>query len=407
MGDGVNCDPCKSGLETVRAKVAGHKLFTVIYYLVILVAVIMFIASAYSIIAPVVEGETVTAVETTFLEEIRYPTIFGCLAPPLAALLRRRDGAIRVGPLSSSLPCREGQGILINGRLEQLERGRNDASCLNLVTSSTADRPEDRAVLRGLNASFGSDLCFLINTDGSYRSTPENTRELLISYRQDTAFVNEALYGVIGVYEVGTSPFNDRGELTAAYYRLGGQNTVSTVGLEQSTLVDKRRESFITIPSNPVLDINTGEEETTQLYTLSVATTTKYYQYLPNSDTLAAPVVRSGTSGPESDILFYVNSFSSEIITLRKRSFAEVWAMLGGAISGALVIVTWFFMEEVVELPDGSGATEKVQVFRYRWFTSSKEEAVAFIKKFAPSGGHNGTYGGQNLEMNAKRGGSS
>lgn len=347
-------------INAVRVKVAGRVYFTLLYYFVLLVALAVFIISAYSIIAPVVRGEVVTSVETKFLPTFTYPVIFACLSPAITLGARAQNVDVDINGASN---CPEDHAALIRGRVE-IPTSR--ITCLPVATRGTPRSASNNATIHRLQSIFQSDECILINTDGSFQASQDSNAELLISFTQDQTITGVSLYGILGFFQQGTSPFNAQGNLTAQYFRAGFQNTLSAIGLQMDTIIDQRHAAFITIPSS-VLDVTT--EETTQIYSITSAVTTR--EHVGPSSPLTSPAT---------DMLFYVSSFTSREITLRKRSFGEVWAMLGGALASALVIITWFFREEVVEDEAQQGTTEKVQVFRYKTVAEAKKEALALVQ---------------------------
>ena len=373
-GDG----PISSIVKTVRAKVAGKAIYTAIYYLVALVALVIFILGAYSIVSPVINGEVVTSVETKFLPEITYPTIFACLSPTISSGDAAARANIRRGGRDDTT-CPE-QARLIHGSLEL----STSVTCLPINDLGDPGNAQNEDTIRRLRRLFNVTNCILVNADGRFKTRPGNRSELILSFHQENAIVEQELYGLIGVYRVGTSPFNANGELTAEFFRAGYQNTLSTTGLQMDTIIDRRRESFITLPSSVSSVLGeTDPEITTELYTLTTTSTTRHYTNVPSTtpDLVVAGTRDGSDTGPQSDYVFYVSTFTSREITQRKRSFAEVWAMLGGALASALVIITWFFKEEVVgDEPSGPKKTEKVQVFRFQSVADAKREALDYVR---------------------------
>ena len=377
--------PIASLAQTVRAKVAGKPVFTIIYYLVLLIALALFVLGAISIIAPVIRGEDVTSVETKFLPEITFPVIFMCLSETATKGINSVGGHITAGNRDNTV-C--GSNARITGRLEStLDIASNPPTCLTVYDKNAPGTSKNLAILNKLLKAFRSESCVLMNTEGTFKSRLDARREMIVSFNQDKSVVGSELYGIIGLYDQGTEPFNENGDLTAEFFRSGFQNTLSSTGLQVDTIIDRRRASLIALPPSisEVTGFSGDNKKVTPFYSITTASTTRYSEYVPLPSTTgtkwAGSVVADGSmTGPQSDYHFYISSFVTREITLRTRSFAEVWALLGGAMASAFVVVTWFFREEVVKSSTTDGATEKVQVFRFKSLASAKQEALDLVK---------------------------
>jgi hypothetical protein len=74
-------------------------------------------------------------------------------------------------------------------------------------------------------------------------------------------------------------------------------------------------------------------------------------------------------------------SFVSQTITLRYKTFSEVWAELGGAWAATAVVIGVFFKKRIAKHPEG--VQESVQVFRFRSPANQRNEIKSFVKDVA------------------------
>lgn len=162
---------------------------------------------------------------------------------------------------------------------------------------------------------------------------------------------------VAGFYDSKADP--DEVLATMRLYYLNGYNSIAEVGLEYDTKLDLSNTFQFT-------ESLVGERK-------------KLYRATVNQ----APVkmLNHDTEGSTSPVMvrFSIGSFLGRHITLRKKSFMEVWREIGGCWASALLLVGIFYVRRSTTRRDGSSVD--TQVLRFRG-EHSKIEMLKELKAY-------------------------
>lgn len=216
-------------------------------------------------------------------------------------------------------------------------------------------------VVAGTN---GLVACYSVNHDGAIKATRGQPRDLKLGFTTRWVAQGFPSIGIVGFYEQGASPVDDKGAVDAKYYKISVQNTMTTFGLAVDYAEDQTED--LRWMGTPEAGSGTIKAE----WRASVSGSINEYPLSGNA--------QASMEYPSTYMIFFMEDWYARTTITRNPSLAAILNMVGGSFAVALAVVALGFREKIAHT---DGVNVKVKVFRFKSRKASWKEARGFAKK--------------------------
>lgn len=420
-------DVAKEQVALCRSTVSGSIFEKIFFYLLIICSLVIFFLSAISLIIDAKDA-TITNVNFETRDTFDYPGMFFCydklmgngnLQFKLGVEMEGRN-KIYIDPIldldESEHRMDEGKPIFAGDDLNCSEQGGYEVTyegdfalksqrCIswaqqtereeeeNAVLDDAQQRINDIAKYVRRATRYEDFRCGVFNQDGSVQASRSDQYHMF-AIELSVMQPDEARLGffVAGFFDQKLSPAEMFAE-NFRFYFIPLWNSITEVALNYDLIEDVSDETYLRPPA-----MGDNEEKQRKIYRGAISSApfwlTEHYNYdnvpasirewympdLPqNFDEvkrrlfLMEKFIKTKTLMPQPGIMrFTVESFIGRNMHIRKKSVVEVWSELGGCWASAALLITIFFINRSVVLPE-SGTTLNTQVLRFRTEHSKKE----------------------------------
>jgi hypothetical protein len=318
----------KSFFDKVKSSftpnLAGGMCEKVTYFAALFVCVVLFLIGFGGLVEDA--QQLVYEVESKVVPEIKFPAFFMC--PDSGAYNSYKVSAVKKDLLDSALKT------------------------LNppIVYTHSNDVNQFPGLEANLKKTFGipnASHCGVFNPTGSFTSTLKAPRIYQVALTETHVPSAAGSIAFAGFFDpVLKSPFDASGKLITDLFVTGIGNTLNDVKLR-------------------VVEVTTIEG-------WLFKTTTKVTQYkasVSSTKNVQNPgaLPPAGGNTWTSAFIFRVQTFTKESITIRQKTFSEVWSALGGLWAASLLLLNSLFKTKVVTLLEGAPKDVTKSVVLGQW----------------------------------------
>jgi len=402
-------------MSLVAAPVAGGFCFKAIYYLLVVFVMIWFLVCLAGISATF--NKPITEVTNTFNETLAYPDVYFCVpAFTMAEMMKCSSCDYSIPGMSKSLTGEKCRGwASVNGLRADMDKAFE--GCATQLTVSDADIGKSFYTnIKGSSFAEGYDdskTAWKNIVDPSPFVEDEDTKELAkampssvdedgtkytpfcMSFKQDnTSEFSRASYdakhALMNFQAMKTSEeslkttmffqayFTEQGK--TPFTKIGGKNIITATevlwpGKAQITQATLSVETITDTTSRNAAKPNKIYDSTPTLVYRAVVSgqpmQTSHYDHSENN----------GAGGFSNPMLLSANimSFGSFVfreITIRDKTYAEIWAEVGGIWAASSAILIILFVQSGHVKPKDENGTPGKELMVFRWQPSSMKKAA-------------------------------
>lgn len=346
--------------ETALAKVGGTVFEKALYYLVVGVAVVLFLLSLVTV--GITATEPVTEIKSSYVKQVPFPAVALCLD--------KNNPGDKIKFMDAF-----GDGSTTTPRAYVMDKDN-----FKLLKTLTPDL--DAPLTNMLEAKSKESSCLVINSRGREMSEPGKIIMFTVKLMADAKW-SEHRSNAMVVLDPNLTL--DEQKINFFPHPFNIANSQVTLSFTVEKHVDKTGGGGLT----GLIPVGT-KSKTINKFTSTVSST-PYFPFTGNSV----------TQDLDGTVLVRCSSYMVTTITKRMKTFTEIWTQVGAAWSSALLIVTIFFIKKSVPAGD---TNENVQVFRLRTVSNKKELAselqnmVTGAKGYASDAQSKASAAGQNMQ---------
>jgi hypothetical protein len=349
-------------LSYLQTTIVGPLPDKILFYLIVIVAIVVFLLSAWGLISSAA-STSITTVDLKFNPEFEYPGMFFChitgssdMLPLIADGTEQTSGGLNIITTAPDKGCSAAKKEYAYFDVFGPD-GVESTTCISVPDNDKATEIAKRMKL--VAQTTESWTCSVVN-DNSQIPKAKQTKLSLLQHDMETRpNHDDTVMLVAGFFDPKLS-VSDMFDQNFRAYFLNTYNTMNEIAFSMDTLTDAS-SVFSYFPAT----LDGSKDKMQKLYYAKINSIKMKY----NSDT--------GTTAPTQrmHIRFTVDTFLTREVLIRMKSFSELWAEVGGAWASSLLVIGIFFMNKAGVASTGGVAID-THVLRFRGGADKK----AFVR---------------------------
>lgn len=350
---------CRNVKSMVAAPVVGHRWCRRFYYLLVVIAAVLFARLAYRTIVGA-RSHTITTASFVLAESVPFPVLWACVQSGLPILPTSRFDAVNGSDACTVGNTNNGEGEIWAKGMVSYTSGAFDCGFWRSNTSFT------RILERTFRKTSGQGLdvvgwhgrllqhnyaCKTFNEAGMISDSAANPKvvwlEWLIDKSKPVPFDDYVRVGFMDHSRIPNLENHPDALTLVKSYPIGMGSEASLADMSMQTIIDQR-DPTLWEAAKSFFKVSLGmtrPRRTTNTYTA------QFSQY-------------DSPQQGQSSVAFRMRSYDITTYTKRYETFDEVWAALGGGWAACALILAMFFMRKTAAPHEGNVVNHDVMVPR-------------------------------------------